>query len=131
MGAYDAGIERLAAAARAALVREIDAEGVWSGDPVWREAFAAVPRHSTAIARVLDWPAFPEEESVSAFPELKWLEAYRERVNADPERAVIGSWFIWCASLRTSEAIPEAMPSSSSRLASGTDSNAAVLMTLP
>ncbi|MFF8727281.1 methyltransferase domain-containing protein [Streptomyces sp. NPDC015171] len=45
MGAYDAGIERLAAAARAALVREIDAEGVWSGDPVWREAFAAVPRH--------------------------------------------------------------------------------------
>ncbi|MER6568424.1 methyltransferase domain-containing protein [Streptomyces sp. NPDC001093] len=45
MGAYDAEIDRLAAAARDALVREIDAEGAWAGDPVWREAFAAVPRH--------------------------------------------------------------------------------------
>ncbi|MBL1105097.1 methyltransferase domain-containing protein [Streptomyces sp. 5-8] len=45
MGAYDTEIEGLAAAARAALVREIDAEGAWDGDLVWREAFAAVPRH--------------------------------------------------------------------------------------
>ncbi|MFF5859037.1 methyltransferase domain-containing protein [Streptomyces sp. NPDC012751] len=45
MGVHDTGIEALAAAARAALVREIDAERVWDGDPVWREAFAAVPRH--------------------------------------------------------------------------------------
>ncbi|MFG2936211.1 methyltransferase domain-containing protein [Streptomyces sp. NPDC048282] len=45
MGAYDAQTEGQAAAARAELVREIDAEGVWAGEPVWREAFAAVPRH--------------------------------------------------------------------------------------
>ncbi|MFG2961698.1 methyltransferase domain-containing protein [Streptomyces sp. NPDC048288] len=49
MGAYDAQTdaqtEGQAAAARAGLVREIDAEGVWAGEPVWREAFAAVPRH--------------------------------------------------------------------------------------
>ncbi|WP_439948108.1 methyltransferase domain-containing protein [Streptomyces sp. BBFR109] len=35
----------LAGRARAALVREIDASGAWAADPVWREAFAAVPRH--------------------------------------------------------------------------------------
>ncbi|MCT9145681.1 methyltransferase domain-containing protein [Streptomyces violarus] len=35
----------LAASARAALVRRIDASGAWAADPVWREAFAAVPRH--------------------------------------------------------------------------------------
>ncbi|MCX2927619.1 methyltransferase domain-containing protein [Streptomyces sp. NEAU-W12] len=35
----------LAGAARAALVREIDASGAFDADPVWREAFAAVPRH--------------------------------------------------------------------------------------
>ncbi|ARP70265.1 methyltransferase [Streptomyces pluripotens] len=45
MGAYDAEIESLAAAGRAALVREIDAEGTWAADPVWRKAFAEVPRH--------------------------------------------------------------------------------------
>lgn len=45
MGAYDTATETLAAAARAALVREIDAEGVFAEDPVWREAFATVPRH--------------------------------------------------------------------------------------
>ncbi|MFF9600971.1 methyltransferase domain-containing protein [Streptomyces sp. NPDC014684] len=45
MGAYDSVIEALASAAREALVREIDADGAWSADPVWREAFAAVPRH--------------------------------------------------------------------------------------
>ncbi|AOR34289.1 methyltransferase [Streptomyces fodineus] len=45
MGAYDTETDALAAAARAALVREIDAEGAWAQDPVWREAFAAVPRH--------------------------------------------------------------------------------------
>jgi protein-L-isoaspartate(D-aspartate) O-methyltransferase len=45
MGAYDSDIEGLAAVARGELVREIDAEGVWAGEPVWREAFEAVPRH--------------------------------------------------------------------------------------
>ncbi|MFF7975642.1 methyltransferase domain-containing protein [Streptomyces sp. NPDC007905] len=45
MGAYDTEIDPLAAAARAALVAEIDAEGAWDEDPVWREAFAQVPRH--------------------------------------------------------------------------------------
>ncbi|MGW0206720.1 methyltransferase domain-containing protein [Streptomyces sp. NPDC003233] len=45
MGAYDAETGRLAAAARDALAREIDAEEAWAGDPVWREAFATVPRH--------------------------------------------------------------------------------------
>ncbi|MFE9449319.1 methyltransferase domain-containing protein [Streptomyces sp. NPDC006739] len=43
-GKHD-GVEGLAAAARAALVREIDADGVWDEDPAWREAFAQVPRH--------------------------------------------------------------------------------------
>ncbi|MFH9661329.1 methyltransferase domain-containing protein [Streptomyces sp. NPDC017248] len=45
MGAYDTGTERLGAEARAELVRRIGAEGVWDADPVWREVFAAVPRH--------------------------------------------------------------------------------------
>ncbi|GHH92639.1 methyltransferase domain-containing protein [Streptomyces capillispiralis] len=35
----------LAVPARAALVREIAASGAFDADPVWREAFAAVPRH--------------------------------------------------------------------------------------
>ncbi|MFI6376686.1 methyltransferase domain-containing protein [Streptomyces sp. NPDC050546] len=39
------GPDGLAASARAALVRRIDASGAWAADPVWREAFAAVPRH--------------------------------------------------------------------------------------
>ncbi|MFG3011114.1 methyltransferase domain-containing protein [Streptomyces cinerochromogenes] len=45
MGAYDTEIEVLADAERAALVREIDADGAWAADPVWRETFAAVSRH--------------------------------------------------------------------------------------
>ncbi|MES4890239.1 methyltransferase domain-containing protein [Streptomyces sp. NPDC096012] len=45
MGAYDTEIDELAAAARAGLVREIDADGAWAAEPVWREAFATVPRH--------------------------------------------------------------------------------------
>ncbi|GAB2844648.1 methyltransferase domain-containing protein [Streptomyces deserti] len=43
--ATDKDLEALAASARAALVREIDASGAWAADPVWREVFAAVPRH--------------------------------------------------------------------------------------
>ncbi|WP_031476729.1 methyltransferase domain-containing protein [Streptomyces bicolor] len=39
------GVADLAASARAALVREIDASGAWAEDPVWLDAFAAVPRH--------------------------------------------------------------------------------------
>lgn len=27
------------------------------------------------------------------FPEAAWMDAYRERVNADPEMEVIGAWF--------------------------------------
>lgn len=38
-------LDAVAAAARAALVREIDASGAWASDLVWRDAFAAVPRH--------------------------------------------------------------------------------------
>ncbi|MFI5678120.1 methyltransferase domain-containing protein [Streptomyces cellulosae] len=47
MGAHvlDKDLDDLAASARAALVREIDASGAWDADPVWREAFEAVPRH--------------------------------------------------------------------------------------
>ncbi|TPQ15822.1 methyltransferase domain-containing protein [Streptomyces sporangiiformans] len=47
MGAHatDHGPTDLAAMARAALVQEIDASGAWDADPVWREAFASVPRH--------------------------------------------------------------------------------------
>ncbi|MGW0813953.1 methyltransferase domain-containing protein [Streptomyces viridiviolaceus] len=40
-----AALEDLAASARAALVRDIDRSGAWAADPVWREAFEAVPRH--------------------------------------------------------------------------------------
>ncbi|MFI6205132.1 methyltransferase domain-containing protein [Streptomyces sp. NPDC051041] len=39
------GLDEAAAAARAALVREIELSGAWAADPVWRESFAAVPRH--------------------------------------------------------------------------------------
>jgi protein-L-isoaspartate(D-aspartate) O-methyltransferase len=47
MGAHalDKDLADLAASARAALVREIDASGAWAADPVWREVFLAVPRH--------------------------------------------------------------------------------------
>ena len=31
--------------------------------------------------------------SIALFPEIAWMESYRERVNADPEMAVIGDWF--------------------------------------
>ncbi|MFC8201836.1 methyltransferase domain-containing protein [Streptomyces sp. NPDC057298] len=41
----DHGLDDLAATARAALVREIDASGAWDADPVWRDAFESVPRH--------------------------------------------------------------------------------------
>lgn len=43
--ALDRDLTELAASARTALVREIDASGAWAADPVWREAFEAVPRH--------------------------------------------------------------------------------------
>ncbi|MGW7205957.1 methyltransferase domain-containing protein [Streptomyces sp. NPDC054837] len=38
-------LDAAAAEARAALVDRIEASGAWADDPVWREAFAAVPRH--------------------------------------------------------------------------------------
>ncbi|WP_028802700.1 methyltransferase domain-containing protein [Streptomyces sp. 142MFCol3.1] len=47
MGAHalDHELDDLAAQARAAMVREIEASGAWEADPVWREAFETVPRH--------------------------------------------------------------------------------------
>jgi protein-L-isoaspartate(D-aspartate) O-methyltransferase len=50
MGAHAPGrsgsdLGGVARSARAALVRKIDASGAWAGDPVWRAAFEAVPRH--------------------------------------------------------------------------------------
>lgn len=47
MGAHSADRETddLAAELRAELVRDIEASGAWASDPVWREAFGAVPRH--------------------------------------------------------------------------------------
>ncbi|MHB9753734.1 methyltransferase domain-containing protein [Streptomyces sp. BYX5S] len=46
MGAeHTRNLEELAVRARAGLVREIDHSGAWAADPVWREAFAEVPRH--------------------------------------------------------------------------------------
>ncbi|MFF1449462.1 methyltransferase domain-containing protein [Streptomyces sp. NPDC058274] len=47
MGAHalDHDLDDLAASARAALVREIDASGAWDADPLWRSAFETVPRH--------------------------------------------------------------------------------------
>ncbi|HSX96072.1 MAG TPA: methyltransferase domain-containing protein [Streptomyces sp.] len=43
--AVDHDLERLAAEARSALVREIEASGAWDADPQWRKAFESVPRH--------------------------------------------------------------------------------------
>ena len=37
------------------------------------------------------------------FPEVPWMERYRERVNADPELAVIGGWFSTSLSLTFGE----------------------------
>jgi hypothetical protein len=30
---------------------------------------------------------------MQSFPEVAWMEGYRDRVNADPEMQVIGGWF--------------------------------------
>jgi protein-L-isoaspartate(D-aspartate) O-methyltransferase len=43
--ALDKELEELAAAERAALVREIEASGAFAADPGWKDAFANVPRH--------------------------------------------------------------------------------------
>lgn len=40
----------------------------------------------------------------AVFPQTAWLEAYRERVNADPEMAVIGDWFTTAFSFTFGEA---------------------------
>jgi hypothetical protein len=34
-----------------------------------------------------------EMNSIALFPEIAWMESYRDRVNADPEMEVIGGWF--------------------------------------
>lgn len=36
---------------------------------------------------------------ISTFPELAWLEAFRDRVNGDPEMRLIGHWFTTSISL--------------------------------
>src|SRR5262249_11745659 len=36
---------------------------------------------------------------MSAFPQLAWLEAFRNRVNTDPEMKLIGRWFSTSISL--------------------------------
>ena len=40
---------------------------------------------------------------MSAFPQLAWLEAFRNRVNADPEMKLIGRWFTTPISLSFGE----------------------------
>jgi hypothetical protein len=37
------------------------------------------------------------------FPEVPWMERYRERVNADPEMELVGSWFSTSLSLTFGE----------------------------
>ena len=36
---------------------------------------------------------------MSTFPKLDWLEAFRDRVNGDPEMKLIGNWFTTSISL--------------------------------
>ena len=36
---------------------------------------------------------------IATFPELAWLEAFRDRVNGDPEMKLIGRWFTTSLSL--------------------------------
>jgi hypothetical protein len=43
------------------------------------------------------------EDAMAIFPEPEWMERYRERVNADPELEVIGSWFTTALSLTFGE----------------------------
>jgi hypothetical protein len=40
---------------------------------------------------------------MQTFPEVAWMEAFRERVNADPEMLVIGEWFSTSLSLTFGE----------------------------
>ena len=40
---------------------------------------------------------------MQAFPEVAWMEAFRERVNADTEMHVIGEWFSTSLSLTFGE----------------------------
>jgi len=37
------------------------------------------------------------------FPEVPWMERYRERINADPEMALVGTWFSSSLSLTFGE----------------------------
>ena len=32
-------------------------------------------------------------DNMSGFPQITWLEAFRDRVNADPEMKLVGNWF--------------------------------------
>jgi hypothetical protein len=40
---------------------------------------------------------------MQGFPEVAWMERYRERVNADPEMELIGGWFSTSLSLTFGE----------------------------
>jgi hypothetical protein len=42
-------------------------------------------------------------DSSALFPGIAWMEAYRERVNADPEMQLIGDWFTASLSLTFGE----------------------------
>jgi protein-L-isoaspartate(D-aspartate) O-methyltransferase len=64
-----------ARSAQAALVREIEASGAWDADPVWREAFEAVPRH-----------LFVPYYYVGA------LDGYERRWGEDPDPRRRASW---------------------------------------
>ncbi|WP_037859760.1 methyltransferase domain-containing protein [Streptomyces sp. NRRL S-340] len=66
----------LAAAARAALVREIEESGAWARDPVWREAFEEVPRHLFVPYYYVTGPRGYERrwgESPDAAARERWL----------------------------------------------------------
>ena len=38
-------------------------------------------------------------DNMSGFPQITWLEAFRDRVNADPEMKLVGNWFTASISL--------------------------------
>ncbi|MFC4331668.1 methyltransferase domain-containing protein [Streptomyces andamanensis] len=88
MGAHAVGTDEqdwagLAAEARARLVREIEASRAWAADPVWREAFARVPRHLFVPYYYVAGPGGHERrwgESPDAAARERWLRGAYEDV---------------------------------------------------
>ncbi|WP_447037497.1 methyltransferase domain-containing protein [Streptomyces sp. DSM 118878] len=65
------------AEAGAGLVRELEASGAWAGDPAWREAFEAVPRHLFVPYYYLGVPGGYERlwcEDPDAGRRARWLD---------------------------------------------------------